>query len=613
MTRPAQVVFGLLLVACFGAFFVSQRLKQSPRVVRALTITSEFSPNGDNRRERASIRFQVKESDDVAVRIIDANGDAVRTLLDDRRVAAGKRVQLFWDGRADDNATVPDGAYRVRVTLRDAGRSAVFAQEIRVDTTPPKPLVFVTSPGGGGPAVVQPGDPVTFRFTGPLRLPARVFVFKTDEGGSKLVTQFRGRPGARVLQWSGRIGGLPAPPGLYVIAVKLRDRVSNAAYSPILRPAAPGDPRGRPGVTVRRLGVTAPVEPTRAGQRAVFQIQSFDRPYRWQIRRIGFAQPLRRPGTRGTGRGPLLQVAPPAGARSGMYLLDVTVPARRVPAAPGAGPAALQPAYRQTVPFPVQARARQKVLVVLPAIAWQGRNPQDDTGDGLPNTLTRGGPAGLERPYSPVGANGRGLPIGFPSQEAPLLDFLDRAGFRYDITTDVALERRTGPRLEGHTGVVLAGNPRWTAPSVGQRLLDWVRRGGRVFTLGTASLLRTAEVDAQQLVKPSGRADRDVFGARLGAVVPGDQPVLAYEDELGLFVGGDGQFTGFPRREPTDGWAGGRVVSAAGVEEGRPVIAGARVGKGLVIRPGLARFADAIATNPNAEAMTRRAWTLLQG
>lgn len=595
MTRLAQVVFGLLLLACFGAFFVSQRLKQSPRVVRALTITSLFSPNGDNRRERASIRLELDRSDDVTVRIIDENGDAVRTLVDDRRFPARQPIQLYWNGRADDNAVVPDGTYRVRVTLRDAGRSAVFAREITVDTTPPRPLVFVTSPAGPGPAVVQPGQPVTFRFTGPLRLPARVFVFRTDEGGSKLVTQFRGAPGARVLQWNGRVGGEPAPPGLYVISVKLRDRASNAAFSPILRPATAADPRGRPGVTVRRLGVTAPAGPTLAGRRAVFRIQSFGRPYAWQIRRIGYARPLRRPGSRGTGRGPLLQVAAPR-ARSGLYLLDVTA----------AG-------YRQTVPFPVQGPGKQKVLVVLPVIAWQGRNPQDDTGDGIPNTLPRGGPAGIERPYSPVGARGRGLPIGFGNNEGPLLDFFDRAGFRYDLTTDVALQRGEGPALKGHTGVVLAGNPRWLTPELGRRLRRWVRAGGRAFSLGTASLLRTARIDADQLVDPSGAAAQDIFGARIGPVVSGAEPVLAYEDALGLFVGGDGQFTGYPRREATTGWAGGRVVSAAGVEQGTPVIVGARVGKGVVVRPGLARFALTMKTNPNASAMTRRTWTLLQG
>ena len=41
---------------------------------------------------------------------------------------------------------------------------------------------------------------------------------------------------------------------------------------------------------------------------------------------------------------------------------------------------------------------RAPVLVVLPALTWQGANPVDDTGDGLPNTLGAGRSVRLDRP-----------------------------------------------------------------------------------------------------------------------------------------------------------------------------------------------------------------------
>ena len=59
MTRLAQLTFALLVCATLGAFFVTQRLKRSPLVVRQRTVTDAFSPNGDGIRERASIRFSL--------------------------------------------------------------------------------------------------------------------------------------------------------------------------------------------------------------------------------------------------------------------------------------------------------------------------------------------------------------------------------------------------------------------------------------------------------------------------------------------------------------------------------------------------------------------------
>ncbi len=93
--------------------------------------------------------------------------------------------------------------------------------------------------------------------------------------------------------------------------------------------------------------------------------------------------------------------------------------------------------------FAVQARksiagTRAKprgVLVVLPYVTWQGRNPADDDGDGAPNTLDLG------VPVRPAADHGRRRAAGraSPSSEAPLLRWLDRNGKRYDITTDLAL------------------------------------------------------------------------------------------------------------------------------------------------------------------------------
>jgi len=76
---------------------------------------------------------------------------------------------------------------------------------------------------------------------------------------------------------------------------------------------------------------------------------------------------------RGTGRGLQLPVRIPSNTPTGLYLLRVVA----------AG-------HRATQPVVVQGAHKGKVLVVLPAIAWQGGNPVDDDADGFPNTLTGG-------------------------------------------------------------------------------------------------------------------------------------------------------------------------------------------------------------------------------
>ena len=599
MTRFARIAFALLVLATFGAFFVAQRLKQSPRVARALTITTAFSPNDSGVLDRARIRFELKRSDDVTVSLVDADGETVRRLVDNQRVTAGRPAEFFWDGRTDDGAVAPDGTYRVRVTLRREGRSVFFAKSIRLDTTPPRPLVFVTGPppaAAGRSPVARPGEPVQFRFVGPTRLPTRVYVYRTDDGAPVVVRAFRVPRGRLTATWDGLDNaGALVRPGTYLIAVRMVDSVLNAATSPVLAPATKDRPRGLPGVTLRIAAATPPAEPVAAGALTTFRIDTLGRPYRWQIRRLGSLRPLKGKGARGVAAGTTLRIRAPRGI-SGVYFLDVFVGT-----------------YRTRAPFAVLGPGKRRVLVVLPTIAWQGRNPVADTGDGLPSTLIRGGPAEINRAYAPLPGR-EGIPVGFAAQEGPLLDFFDRLKLGYELTTDVALARGRGPGLTGHRGVVLAGNPRWITPGLRRDLLAYVRAGGQVLSLGTAALRRTAGLSGNRLADPSPQLPLDAFGARISDLQTGDPvEILAFgEDGLRLFEGTDGLFTGFSRFEETrETWPGATIASAAGAQEGQPIIVGARLGKGIVIRTGLPDWSSRLGDDAGVETVTRRAWTLI--
>lgn len=593
MMRLAAAVFAVLVAATVGAFFVTQRLKQSPRLVRTLTVTRAISPHVPYKR--ASIRIRLTRSDETTVSIIDAEGDVVRRLVAGRSHRPDQRIRLLWDGRDARGRAAADGEYRVRVGLRRQGRAVVLLDTITVDGTPPRPVVRVRRAGGaGGPLLVPPRrrGPVRFRVLGTRVDSERLFLYRTDGRRPRFATRLPARASAQADgTWNGRIRGRPAPPGPYVVVVRDTDDVGNSASSFPFAPARPGDPPGGAGVTVRYLASQPPTVPTRAGRLFTVFVDSRGREYRWRLHRLGQARTI----TDGRSRSPALRLHAPRGP-SGVYVVELA-----------AGP------HRSAGLVPVQGLGRHRGLVVLPVISWQGRNRADDDGDGLVDSLEATGRASLARPLA-----GGGIPQGFAANEQPLLRLLDRPQQRYDLTTDAALAG-AGPGVEralrAHRGVLLAGNPRWLPPRLNGALRRYVSGGGRVFSPGTDSLRRTVELRGDGLMRPSGPSADDAFGATLAPVERRPVELLTAQDRIGLFRGGDGLFRGFSAFEETLAPGPGARVVAAAVDqraaEGDPVIVATALGRGLVIRTGLPEWEARIAGDLNVSALTRRAWSLL--
>jgi hypothetical protein len=262
----------------------------------------------------------------------------------------------------------------------------------------------------------------------------------------------------------------------------------------------------------------------------------------------------------------------------------------------------------------VQGTAQRRALVVLPVMTWQGRNPIDDDGDGLPNRLDDGVGARLRRVFA-----GDGLPAGFATHEAPVLGFLDRTHHRYDVTTDVALAAGRGPKLTGHRGVLLPGDTRWLPARLGLQLRRFVRGGGTLASLGTDSLRRQVRLTAGgRMIDPTAAAQTDLFGARLRRVVRRPTDLTILQDKIQLFAGTAGLFRGLDGYEETAGVGPAATLLAdAGIAatpadpNGAIVITAARFGRGLLIRPGLPGFATHLTPNPDLAALMGRIWTLL--
>jgi hypothetical protein len=612
MNRLAAGVFAALVIATFGAFFVAQRLKNAPSIVQQFTRTPFFSPNQDGRYDRAYVSFKLKRADDVTVSVVDHEGDEVRILADDRSIPAYTPTRFAWDGRTDDGGRAPDGSYRIRVSLRREGRSVTLPLTIRLDTTPPRPLVTAIGPvKGPGPELLPnpDGSAAEVHFRTPALRPgcrekpnalgckAVIRVFKTSPGPTRLVLEDTSQPAdVKVWRWDGRTRtGRPVSPGTYLVSIETRDQAGNRGVSPALNrrglPIAPYGAKlpGHGGIRVSYLSAQPPPTPVQAGEPAEFLIDSRQQPYSWTVRRVGSNQIAKR----GHKTKPKLRIYAP-GDQSGVYLLQVHTATRST-----------------TVPFAVQGRGKRSVLVVLPVMTWQGRNPIDDDGDGLPNLLDRGVGAKLFRVYA-----GDGLPADFATRDAPLLTWLDRNRHRFDVTTDVALAQGKGPRLEGHKGVILPSDVRWLPRAVQLRLRRFVRNGGSVASFGVDSLRRQVSLSRRgRMIDPTPPASTDLFGATLRPLqaLPAATNLVEAGDDLEFFAGTTGSFG--PFRDVQEATLGTEPVASAITEEpqtGRPVIAVSRLGKGYVYRFPLPELPGMLVSgNVQLNALMQRTWTLL--
>lgn len=604
VTRLAQVVFALLVLATVAAFFITQKLKHEPSVVQQFHELPSFSPTGvGHTAERIS--FKIKRADEVTVTVANAGGDEVATLYGPRRLRAYHPLSLQWDGRTSGGRQAPDGRYHVLIRLRNQNRTVqIPGRTFLLNTRPPQPEIAAITEGGAvtqtaGPAILPTPDrkPLTIAFSPGTGRDPELFVYRTDVTPARLVEQLAIAPGATTATWDGTVHGRRVPAGTYVVAIRDRDHQGNIGTNPPTLPkfGAPATlpamrfgqrASGRGGITVRDLGVEPPAVASAAGTQIAFGVDARRSGYSWSIRRVG----ARHPRAGGSGSRPLLRVAAPNGI-SGVYELSV------------------QTATASTqAPFAVQGPGLQRVLVVLPAITWLGLDPQDEDADGLPDTLA----AGLDVPTARVFAGGD--PPGFGDRIAPLLAFLDRHQLRYDVTTDLALAEHQGVAMHGHSGILLAGDEHWLPANVASQLRDFVRRGGNLATFGIAALRHTVTVANGSLAAPSGPAATDIFGAKLAAVVAQPATITNFLDQISLFSGGSGQFAATIAYESIDA-IGTRaaLVASAVTGDGHPVIAAARYGRGLVIRTGIAGLTTQLDSDRNAGALVGRIWTLLAG
>ncbi len=575
-------MFGLLVVATFTAFFVAQRLKKTEPLVYAVQMGKFVSPNGDGRRDRVRLRFRTKQADVVTVQVVGRDGSSVRTLAAKRPLAAGSH-RFTWNGRTAAGRPAADGAYRVRITLSRSGRGFVPDKTFRVDTAPPRMRVAAVVPSEVPAAGRR--RPVRVRYTGvPPSSRAEFFVYRVrgDRASARPVAAFAGSRVARRARWNLRVGQFvvrrkecfgplvsrgrsrPAPPGQYVITVRACDSAGNVATGPRHLPPRPGVKDGRGGVAVRGLELAPAMYAVRKGTVLSVPLTSPWRDVSYRLRSLAGDVVKRGRAERRRVRLRVPAVDP------GLYVLSAR--------APDGGRTAVARA-----PVVVRGSARSPMLVVEPAIAWQGENSVDEDGDGFPDTLSddpRGSPLRL-RTNRPL-AGGR-LPGGFRGREAATTAFL-AGGNAFDATTDFALGLAPQTWLRGRKAVALVGDSRWQSPAAGLALRSFVERGGSVVLLNLDALRRTVRVAPGVITGPSPRAERDVFGERTRVASYAPAPVVPFVDPIGAFPGPVGLFTEFD--ESRGRASGSKLVLTAGRDAQHPAVVVYELGRGKVVRVG---------------------------
>lgn len=622
--RLPVVVLATLAAATVGAFFLTQHLKsQNPFI------------NGDYRadppainpvagrvcRDLARTRVSFKSTrvgfylqtnaQVVDVFVVDSKGQQVATARGSGRYARpGPKHYVFysWDGGLSTGRVVPDGTYHFLVSLPAEDRTFQIPTPIQVITRPPQPQVTSVTQNGARAKVpvISPlaGQGVTIHYQ-PDRLwrDARIQIIRTGlpGGHAKVVYSFGADQAINRTGWNGRINGVPAPAGTYIIGMRVTDQACNVGTFPVVVPPPPGE-TPHAGVTVRYLAAEPPQTPVPAGTHADVFVDSRTKAYTWRLRNGGSTRVLAH------GNVSAAEVA----AAGGVLLKSVRLPG------PGPGLYELSLAsgiHRTAVPLVASAvgrRAAAKVLVVLPALTWQGENPVDDTGDGLPTTLAAGEQIDVDRPFTD------GLPPGLPGEIA-LLRYLASQHDSYQLTTDIALALGIGPSLSARSGVILDGSLAWLPSSLGVVLRTFVESGGRVVAIGTDSMQATAplRLGSASTGPTAGppepdRLGVDPFGARHGSLVPHTgELITVLDDQLGIF-GSLPAVSGFSSYQPIYP-PSKAATSEAGIAEGIPAIAGFRLGHGSVVEVGLPGFGSSLAGNVDAQELVSNLWRQLSG
>jgi hypothetical protein len=212
-SRAASALLLVLIAACTAAFLRTEQLKLRKSPIAHPHVRQAISPGCSDRgcHSQASITFRLRSPQRLSLAIVDANGTVVRRLEPTTSHPNGD-IRLVWDGRDNSGQVVPDGRYRLRVTLSD-GR----------DVTIPEPILVDTKPAGIELGRITRGPVIVIPYT---RGAANVRVVLTVLKGDRVVYEKRARFDPVRLRLS------LLPPGHYRVELAAVDAAGNRTPDP---------------------------------------------------------------------------------------------------------------------------------------------------------------------------------------------------------------------------------------------------------------------------------------------------------------------------------------------------------------------------------------------
>ncbi len=263
MTRLPVATFVVLAAATVAAFFLTQHLKVTTPLINGFPapVPSTINPvsgrtcpvrNPKGRLVPVSFRqmqvsFYLQNRPDVVYVEIVQGDRIIRTLPGSGRyLKTFQRTRFVWDGREQDGRIAPDGVYDIRVTLAHQGRTLTIAkpsgtvEPVTVQTHPPRLEVTNVTPraiAAGGRASL------TLHYSGNQGLRPRVLILHVSGSGTapRVVKSYAATSKAGASTWNGTLqGGAPAPPGTYLIGLRLSpDLTCNTVQSALTPATAP--------------------------------------------------------------------------------------------------------------------------------------------------------------------------------------------------------------------------------------------------------------------------------------------------------------------------------------------------------------------------------------
>lgn len=210
-----------VLLGSAAAFTRTERLKLQESPIGAGRFERWLSPGCGCPAATAEMRLRIRSAERLDVVVVDSEASPVRTLARDSAQSPGRFV-LEWDGRDDGGSVVPDGAYRLRVRLREARRTIFIPVEVHVDTTPPTVRSFSAARATFSPD----GDGVDDRLVLNYATSEAALPILLVDGEEAVRGELRSKLKAR-LRWDGTLGVGTVATGVHEVSLILVDRAGN--------------------------------------------------------------------------------------------------------------------------------------------------------------------------------------------------------------------------------------------------------------------------------------------------------------------------------------------------------------------------------------------------